>query len=97
MRPPLGTGISTGAGSAFRKEVVKTIGISGNWVPPPGDYYITSMGSTCSLQVVLSDGSTWRTILANGVEGFFTTDGSSVRVLNGNAGATEDVEYVQVG
>ena len=95
--PILATGIPTGVGSLFQKEVVTSIAAAGRFVLPVGTYYIIAVGADVRLQVIDSTG-TWNNITAAGVvpPGHYFADGASLGLVNNGAGA-ENVTTIQTG
>lgn len=82
------TGISTGTGSLFSKEIAKTLAAATRFVLPAGSYYIYALGADMRLQVADSGGG-WNNLSAAGgpFSGVQVSDGASLAVYNGGAGA----------
>lgn len=91
------TGIPTGTGSLYQKEVTTSIGAGASYVLPAGNYWVIAVGANCKLQVIDSTG-TWNDITAVNVlpAGVVNSDGASVRYNNGGGGA-QNIKTILIG
>ena len=92
--PQVPTGIPTGIGSLFSKDVVQALAAGVRFVLPAGTFYVYVVGATAQLQIIDSTG-VWNNITAAGVIplGALVADGASLGFFSA---AASSITYIRL-
>jgi len=89
-------GIQTGqSGTLMGSSQVIALAAGVANVPTAGDYYVRNVGANIRVEI-LDEGGVWQPVTAVGVGGYFSFDGTNVR-LNNIGGAQQNVTLQKAG